>query len=273
MTAKKIKCIDDAAYIAKARDQAAAIQSEATVWTAIQVAMLAARMFINKGTTDLRYQLANRRMKMAEEAVKHAMETWPYERALVNDTFNEAKHAPQYGSEVAIATSASRKASKSTNKLLTDAAIKLGGSVTNCMLNRSYAAFATIKTDTVGYAMRSAEARALALNDRRASRQLSVLALGRGRIQAALAMGQLGAYQTQIGDTLIQSINSGMQLWGYTDTRWKSSGNWATQLGDIPVVVPAGQTTYTVPNRDPAPAIVVNNYLAPEAMGQLTPEE
>ena len=273
MTATKIPCINDAEYKAAAQKQADAIQNEALVWTAIQVAMLAARMFINKGTTDLRYQLANRRMKMAEEAVKHAMETWPYEKDLVNDTFNEAKHSPLYGSEIAMVDSSSRKATKSTNKLLTDSAIKLGGSVTHCMLHRSYAAFATIKTDTVAYIMRAAEARALALNDRRASRQLSVLALGRGRVQSALAMGQLGAYQTQIGDTLIGSINSAMQLWGYQDTRWKSSGNWATQLSDIPHVVPVGQTSYTVPSRDPAPAIVVNNYLSPEALGQLSPEE
>lgn len=271
MTATKIPCIENSAYINAAKNQAAAIEQEAMLWTGVQVAMLAARMYINKGTTDLRYQLANRRMKMAEEAVAHVMQTWPYEKDLVNDTMDEAKHSPLYVSEIALVTTASKNAVKSTNKLLTDSAIKLGGSVNRCMLNRSYAAYALIKTDTTGFAMRSAEARALALNDRRVSRQLAVLALGRGRLQNALSMGQLGAYQTAMGDTLIETINSGVKLWGYQEQRWKSSGNWASKWSDIPRVVPAGQTSYSVPVRDGGPAIVVNNFTS--ALGQTDPME
>lgn len=261
MTSKVIKCIENDAYQDAAEKQAEAITREAWLWTAVQIAMMVARRAIEKHTTDLRFQLADRRMKMAEEAVAHAMKTWPYEKALVDETMDEPKYMPLYDAGVILAKTATKRAAAEMYDAFGEAVQRIAGSSGLCLLNRSLSGVRLIETDLTAHNMRSAEARALALNDRRFSRQYSVLGLGRGKLQTAMTFGDLSAYKVKMGQQLVDMIGSGMKLWGYQEGRFRSPGSWHTSWSDVPRVLQPGQQMIEHTTATGATSINITNVI------------
>lgn len=239
MASTKIPCIEDGAYAAMAASQASAITTEAVTWGAIQVALLVAQLDSSSFIADNQAALSNRRLKMAQEALDHAKNSWTYEQAFVSETMAEAKYSPEYGSVQIILNEVDR-----VEDLAVDAVDqrlnKFGITLGTCDDSRVKRGMATARTDLVSHSMRAAEARSIALNDRRYSRQLTAVGLGRGKLQNALSLGRLGSTGNAVRDSLINTINSGMQLWGYSANRWRHGGNYATGVNGAPQVVPPG---------------------------------
>ncbi len=99
---------------------------------------------------------------------------------------------------------------------------------------------ANVRTDLVSHSMRAAEGRAVGLNDRRYSQQVTAVALGRGVLQQSVSMGALAGGKQLIGDSLIRTLNSGMSLWGYSANRWRHGGNFVTGENGAPTIVRPG---------------------------------
>lgn len=241
MGTKKIECIDDAAYIKEAEDQAASIRQEATTWTAIQSALFLAQRNVSSHIADKQAELAQRRYNMAKEALEHAKKTWPFEQAFVQDAMGEGVHQPVYAPAQIMVQEVDRVealAAEETEKHLT----RLGMTVGACDDARMKRGMAIVRTDLVANAMRSAEARAFMLNERRYSRQLGAVGMGKGKLQNAVALGRIGDMQDGARGSLIRTINSGMALWGYSANRWTHGANYATGEQGSPRVVPAGSS-------------------------------
>jgi hypothetical protein len=241
MASKKIKCIDGAAYKAQATAQADSIVQEAAVWAAIQVAMMLAQRSSSGAIADMQAELASRRVVMAEEALAHAKLTWAKEKAFVDEMMAVPVFTPQYLQAQQMLNEADRVEGLALTGI--DAALaRLGITTTACDESRPSRGMATARTDLVSHTMRAAEARAIALNDRRYSRQLAAVGLGKGTLQNAKAMGALADGAGAVRDSLIRTINSGMSLWGYSANRWRHGGNYITGENGAPTVVPTGQT-------------------------------
>lgn len=259
MASKKIKCIDGAAYKAQATAQADSIIQEAAVWGAIQVAMMLAQRSSSGAIADMQAELAERRVVMAEEALAHAKLTWEKEKAFVDEMMAVPVFTPQYLQAQQMLNETDRVEGLALAAIDSHLA-RLGITTTACDESRPSRGMATARTDLVSHTMRAAEARAIALNDRRYSRQLAAVGLGKGTLQNAKAMGQLADGAGAVRDSLIRTINSGMSLWGYSANRWRHGGNYITGEQGAPTVVPTGQTRiettgpngysklYTVPN-------------------------
>lgn len=269
MASIKIECINDAAYVKAAQEQADSIESEAESWAAIQIALLVAQVTSSSYIADKQAELADRRYTMAKEAVEHAKKTWSYEQAFVQDTMGEAVHQPLYATAQIVMQETDRMedlALEETEKHLT----RLGMTVGACDDTRMKRGMAVARTDLVAHSMRSAEARAFMLNDRRYSRQLTAVGLGRGKLRDAVALGRIGDTREGLRQSLIGTINSGMTLWGYSNNRWSHGGNYATGSQGAPRVVPEGSSlwqrtdamgnTITTVERNAAQEAAVQSY-------------
>lgn len=241
MASIKIECINDEAYKAAAQKQADSIREEATTWAAIQIALLVAQQSTSSHIADQQANLAKRRYDMAKEAVEHAKKTWPFERAFVQDTLGEGVHQPVYSPAQIMLQETDRVedlALEDTEKHLA----RLGMTIGTCDDARMKRGMAVARTDLVAHSMRSAEARAFMLNERRYSRQLTAVGMGRGKLQSAVALGRIGDGQEAVRGSLIRTINSGMALWGYSANRWTHGANYATGAQGVPRVVPQGSS-------------------------------
>lgn len=251
MTAKLITgggCVEDSAYIAAAQRQADAITTEATVQAAIQAGLLLWQRYAQGAIADLRQELADRRMKMAEEVLAHAQAGWAAEAALVGEVMSTSEVGPAYSIMVAADNSVEEAWAGADGGFDAELA-RHGLAATTCEDARIGRGMALVQTDLLAHMMRSAEGRSIALNDRRFSRQLTVLGMGRGILQAAETMGRLGAGREVVRNAIIGTINSALSLWGYQDTRWRSGGGWAANGSEAPRVVPGGgQPAYQLPN-------------------------
>lgn len=239
MGTKKIACIGDAAYIEQTTKQAKAITDEALAWVAIQVALMAAQYSTSTSIADMQKGLAQRRLNMANDAIAHAKKTWEKEYAFVAETMSEAAYTPQYGFAQIMLNEVDRVEDVAVEAVDTRLS-RLGLTVGACDDARTRRGMATARTDLVSHAMRAAEGRAIALNDRRFSRQLAAVGLGRGKLQNALSIGQLADKGPALRGSLLATINSGMQLWGYSANRWRHGGNFHTGARGAPRVVPEG---------------------------------
>lgn len=247
MASIKLECIDDAAYLAQATEQAEAITDEAAMVAAVQIALMAARRTANSGIADLQEAVANRRMVVAEELLAHAQNAWVKEKALVQETMAVPVFTAQYSDAQIMLTETDRVediAIDSTTERLS----RLGITANECDEKRVRRGVATARTDLVSHSMRASEARALMLNERRYSRQLSVAALGRGVLQAAIGMGRLADARDGVSNSLMRTINSGMSLWGYSANRWRHGGNFATGENGPPRVIPEGHALVETTN-------------------------
>lgn len=239
MTSRVLKCIDNQAYVDMATEQAKAIRNEALAWVALQVAIFAAQQLLGNFISGRQRNLAERRYQMGREAMDHAKMTWPYERSFVSDTMAEPIPVTEYSQAQIMLNETQRVqdvALEASDRYLS----RLGLSSTACNDSRMNRGMAVIRTDLVAHAMRTAEALTIALSDRRYSRQVAAVALGKGKLQAALGLGAMADSGSSIGTSLMKTINSGMTLWGYMANRWTHGGNYVTGTQGAPHVIPAG---------------------------------
>lgn len=246
MSAKIIECITGKDYIKSAEEQAASIKKEAEIETAISFAAMAARYLLFSRITKLKEQLADRRQSMAEDTLRHAQGhpitgPWAQETKLVQDTMAEPKHVANYG-VAGIATNRMQSAATQARSSIDREADRLNIPTSACTDARTERGMAIARTDLVAYAMRTEEARALKLNDRRVSRQLTVIAMSKGKMGTALSMGQVGgAANSVVADGIIGALNAGYGLWRFNNDRWGPSGQHASTAYQTPTVVGEGQ--------------------------------
>lgn len=253
MASRKIACIEDAQYVAAATAQAASITNEAYVWAAIQLALMVAQRAVNTAISDMQEELADRRMKLAEEILEHAKKTWVKEKAFVDEMMAEAKAVTGYGITQSMLNEMDRVegiAIEGVDQRLARFGLEVGA----CDDARTRRGLATARADLVSHTMRSEEARTEMLNARRYSRQVAAVALGRGTLQNAMSMGGLGNAGDAVRGSLIRTINSGMSLWGYSANRWRHGGNYHTGENGAPRVVPQGYSL--VETRSPTTNVV-----------------
>jgi hypothetical protein len=236
MTSTYLPPQDQAAYLDEAAKQALAITEEAVQWTVIQIALMAAQRAVRGSITDMQEKLADRRMVMAEKALAHAQATWPKEAAFLADVFAEGEHTADYTTVPAVGPEVDRTEGLGQD-YLDNLLTRQGLAFSACDQYRGERATAQARTDLVGHAMRSAEARSIALNDRRYSRQLAALGLSRGRLANGLTFNNLTAGADAVRSSLYRTVNSGMELWGYTTNRWTNSASFVTPTRTPPMPV------------------------------------
>jgi hypothetical protein len=234
---------DQEAYLVAAKTQADAIVYEAVQWTAIQIALMAAQRAVRGAISDMQEKLANRRMVLAEKALAHAQATWPKEAAFIAEAFAEAKHTPDYSTVPAVGPEVDRTEGLGQDYLDT-LLTRQGLEFSACDQSRGERATAQARTDLVGHAMRSAEAKSIAFNDRRYSRQLAALGMGRGRLAGGLTFGSLTAGGDAVRSSLFRTVNSGMELWGYTSNRWTNTASYVTPSRNAPAPVEYGRPVW-----------------------------
>lgn len=220
-------CVNDAAYVAQATAQAASMVTEATTQAAIQALLLTWQLKSQSDIADLRQGLANRRMQMAEAVLAHAAKGWVQEAQFLAATMAEAAPVTQYGLAAAVEDTV-EEAWGGADASFDAINRRMGlGDATPCEDHRMGRGLAAVKTDLYSYMLRTAEARNIALGDRRHSRQTVAIGMGRGLLESAQRMGALGANQQTVRGAIIGTINSAVELWGYQDTRWQNASPWA----------------------------------------------
>ena len=238
-------CVDDAGYVAGATTQAAATIDSATEWALATTAMMLWQRYANGAISDIRQKLADRRMAIAEDILAQAKLTWEKEKLFVDETMDAPLNTAFYG-EVPVMASQTEKAWAESDAEMDRVSNKFGIPLTGCDDNRVAWGMAIAKSDIMAHTMRVAEARAVQLNDRRFSRQYAVLGLGKGVFRDAFYMGQLSGGREKVRETILGTINSGMALAGYQDTRVRSNSTWQVASNENVRVVPAGSTAYQV---------------------------
>jgi len=248
MASTLIPCIEDGSYIAQATAQAASMVAEAGVWAAIQVAMMSAQRESSGAIADMEAELAGRRTGLAEELLAHAKNTWAQEASFVSSTMAVGRFSPNYADAQIMLNEAARTETIAV-RATRDNLSRLGITADACDEPRVRRGMATARTDLVSHSMRSAEARAMMLNDRRFSRQYTAVGLGRGQLRDAATIGGLSGAGGAARGALWRTLNSGMALWGYSANRWRHGGNYATGENGAPTVVPNGR--HLVQTTDP----------------------
>ena len=224
--------VSDVGYVAGSTSQSASVVVSATQWALVYAALMAWQRRTTGAIADTRQALADRRMIMAEEALAHAKLTWEKEIAFLNETMDAPAPTTIYNTVVA-AGNAFETSWETTDLELDRVAAKFALPLGLCEDARVSRAMAIGKTDLMANAMRVAEARALALGDRRYSRQYAVLAMGRGKMREATAMGTLAANGQTVRNAVLGSINSGMSLWGFQDHRWYQGTGWTPKSAQV----------------------------------------
>ena len=242
MTVKRIQCIDNAAYEAAATRQAGAMRSEALADLAIQVALYVAERTIFGNITDLKKNLADRRLAMARDVVAHQQHARPTEEAFVMEIMNAPKPEPIYNRATEVATEADRFATNARRRIDAELTRLGAGDRGACFDNRTVRSLALAKLDVAAYTMRTEEARANKLSERRVSRQLSVIGMGKGLLIDALRIGQVGEKANAIvAGTILESLNAAGTLFTYVNHTWRKSPGYDAVTSQAPRVVQRGQ--------------------------------
>lgn len=223
-------CINDGAYITAAAAQGIAIVAEATVQSLVQKAILEWRRNTESMIADMRTELADRRMAMAEAIIGHAQAGWTQERALVNATMGEAAPGLDY-SGMAAADAHVERAWAEADYLYDRNMFKFGIVPALCDDHRMSRAISLGKTDILAHQMRVAEGRQIALSDRRFDRQNTVLAMGRGILAEAASMGQLAGGRDIVRQSILGTINSAVSMFGYATTALRTGSGGAGSRG------------------------------------------
>ena len=238
-------CVGDAGYMGAAVTQALATIDSAGRQAAVTEAMMRWQRSSNGAISDIRQKLADRRMVIAEEILTQAKITWEKEKLFVDETMDAPLNTAFYG-EVPVMAAQTEKAWAETDAEMDRLSAKIGIPLTGCDDNRVAWGMALAKSDIMAHTMRVAESRTVALNDRRFSRQYAVLGLGKGVLRNAASMGQLSAGREAARNTVVGTINSGLSLMGYQDTRIRSNAGWTIGPNENSRVVPKGNSLYEI---------------------------
>lgn len=219
---------------------------------------------------DMQEEIANRRAVLAEQVITHAKLFWDREKDFVLETMAEAVAMPAYVEiDITLAATSRRvqSALESTEGLFACLYARSLSIAEDTYIRR---AMGQIQTDQISHTMRSAEARAIALNDIRHSRQTAVLALGRGRLQDATRFGDLSVVtRGVVRDAMVRTINSGFELWGYAANRIQSgNGGYSVRAGVEPRAVVDGVPRFSDQRYSNTPAVNISLLNAPDPRAQ-----
>jgi hypothetical protein len=236
-------CVGDSAYISAAQSASLAVLGRGVAELAISVALATWRRNVAKQINDMKEEIANRQIQLAEAAQGHAASFYPAEAALVADAMAIPKTTPEY----ALAPGWTQY-SVEANTYGRDAWLKASRALcmppSKCDDGRWSAMMRRNEADVGNFAMRQAENRSQALNDVRFKRQLDVLALGQGKFGSGAGYSQAaGAIATNVGDAIMNSVNSAASLVGFAMTKKAIKPQW--EYGYSPQVT-QNETTHTV---------------------------
>jgi hypothetical protein len=212
-------CVGDSAYIAAAGDAADAIVKRGLAEIAIQLAISLWRRNVAERINDMKTEIADRQVALAEAAHGHAASFYPQEAALVADAMSLPKNDPVYA-----LSDGWRSFSAESNNRGRSSWLKASAALcifpNQCDDARWSNHAKRNEVDTGNFAMRQAENRAQALNDVRYARQLGALAIGQGRIGAGAGYSDAaGTILGNVGKSILGSIDSAASALGYALNR------------------------------------------------------
>lgn len=257
-------CITNFAYTAAASQQGAAIVTQATVETAIQVALALWQRNSSKSINNMQIDLANDQMELAEEIQAHAIIYYPREAALVADAFSETKLTTQYtglaGDWGGLLNEAMEAGRQTWLEVMDDACLAPSA----CEDARWQRNGQLAAADMLSYAARQDESRTQILNDRRYARQLAVLGLGRGQLQALQGYQQIAMTAGGSASTmLIETVNSALNAYGYIGARAEPQRGWGVGIRDTWALARAPAAQVAAPVVAPTPQAVQREPIVP----------
>jgi len=213
-------CVTDEGYIDAATKAAEVIWQNGITDIAITAALALAQKNARTTVADMQAEIADRQMALAEAAHAQAAAFWGEETDFVNDAFGQGLAAPE---RVPLAIGWGQYA-YDANANARAAWVKASRAMcmppTRCDDARWSFQVAKNVVDTTNHALRQAESRADALNDRRYARQYAALGLGQGKLHSAKTYAAVaGLAAGSAGGMLVGTINSGLELMGYSRTR------------------------------------------------------
>lgn len=210
-------CISGAAYVEAATDQANAIRTQAMIEAALNIAIALWQRNSSKSIANMQESIAKRNIRLAREAFEHAKKFWDCQKSIVNWAFGENKLQPdpfpRYSQYMNIGF---REFFDGLEHWDEDVDRHCLPQNNDCEMTRWYCHEAAFVADLSSFAARQEEAQAQSLNDRRYSRQYSVLSLGKGFMNNVASFSQIhGVAGLSAGALLNGAINSGLQAVGY----------------------------------------------------------
>lgn len=226
-------CVTDAAYITAATAQAAAIKTRGATDIAIQVGIALWQRNASQSISNMQTDLANQQVELAEAVQAHAIKFWPAEADLVNDVFSEAKITAPYAA-LGLAWGGILTDTMAAARLVwIDDARRNCYNPTRCDDARWQRNTMGAQVDLASFGYRQAEAREQISNDRRYSRQLAVLGLGRGQTNLLVSwQASSQAAGISASSILEGTINSAMTAYGYYTTRTERPMPWGAAVRD-----------------------------------------
>lgn len=226
------KCIGDSAYIAAAQTESVSILARGAAELLVTVALALWKFNVGKRITDMQAELAERQVALAETIEGHAASFYGAEAAMVAAAMGEGKATPdRFGMSTGWqALSVEANAAGRADWLKAARAMCMVPD--RCDDGRWSAASSRNEIDTANFALRQAEVRSDAHNDRRYARQLGAIGIGQGNIGGAAnyskVAGQLAGNLTSM---LNSSINSAAGLLGYAINRAPITPQWGYKMG------------------------------------------
>lgn len=234
-------CVTNGAYIAAANMQAGAIAAIAAIDITVQKHMAKRQREANAAITGMQEEIADRQMKLAEMIQTHAELFWTKEQQLLTDAFNNAEVQPDYINlrgqshfDMFNATVAADVAQFYDR----DFVAKLSTNEQNALSARFSRFQEMALADASSHGLRTAEARAMELNDRRYERQYKTVGVGRGMLaevygfqrSALIAGNAAGALKGAAINAALDVLGFGYQkltakMWGYGSairSNWES---------------------------------------------------
>lgn len=241
-------CVGDSAYVRGASDAAAAITARGVAELAIALALSTWRRNVAKRINDMKEEIANRQVQLAEAAQGHAASFYPAEAALVAEAMAIPKTTPDY----ALAPGWTQFSAEA-NAYGRDAWLKASRALcmppSKCDDGRWSAMMRRNEADVGNFAMRQAENRSQALNDVRFKRQLDAVSLGQGRFGSGAGYSQAaGTIASNVGNALIDSVNSAANLVGFAMGKKAVRPQW--EYGYSPQVATSQATNTVRENRN-----------------------
>jgi hypothetical protein len=219
-------CVGDGEYISAAQEASLAILARGVTELAVNVALSTWRRNVAKKINDMKQEIADRQVALAEAANGHAAGFYAAESALVADAMAIPKVTPEYALANGWTAYAVESNSYGRGSWL-QAAREMCMVPSRCDAGRWESMMRNNEVDTGNFAMRQAENRSQALNDVRFKRQLDVLGLGQGRMGNGAGYSQAaGAIATNVGDAIMDSINSAAGMVGYLANRKDTKPSW-----------------------------------------------
>ena len=219
-------CVGDSAYIQGASDAAAAIVARGVAELAISLALSTWRRNVAKQINDMKEEIANRQIQLAEAAHGHAASFYPAEAALVADAMAIPKTTPDYAlapgwTQLSVeANTYGRESWLKASRALCIPPSKCDDGRWSAMMRRN-------EVDVGNFAMRQAENRSQALNDVRFKRQLDVLAIGQGKFGSGAGYSQAaGTIASNVGNAIMDSVNSAARLVGFATGKKAVKPQW-----------------------------------------------